>query len=170
MWNCDGRWIDLDREELERIRWNLMKPTEALAYDASSGSFTSVARYNTIDAATYIAKRKKEDAEHIMSVQKRLSKDIENARKAIEKDWIRQPVNKFFDIKSIEVSVDHRTVVVVWMDGETTKVVRSENDPDDIYMAFTAALAKKLYGSNSAIKRTISKKINEHKPRNKKEG
>ena len=58
---------------------------------------------------------------------------IENARKAIEKDWIRQPVNKFFDIKSIEVSVDHRTVVVVWADGETTQVVRSANDPDDIY-------------------------------------
>jgi hypothetical protein len=94
---------------------------------------------------------------------------IEKVRKEVEKDWIRQPVNKFFDIKSIEVSVDHRTVVVVWMDGETTKVVRSENDPDDIYMAFTAALAKKLYGSNSAIKRTISKKMNQHMPKIKKE-
>ena len=94
---------------------------------------------------------------------------FEKVRKAIEREQIRQGVNKFFDIKSIEVSVDHRTVVVVWADGETTKVVRSENDPDDIYMAFTAALAKKLYGSNSAIKRTISKKMNQHKPKIKKE-
>lgn len=189
MWNCDGRWIDVERYA---SKWNT-KPSEILAYDASSGSFTSVARCDMLDAATYIAKRKKEDAEYLKwgrrngktlaqseLLFKSLTQEdckqmtamdtaIENVRKAIERDWIRQPVNKFFDIKSIEVSVDHRTVVVVWTDGETTKVVRSENDPDDIYMAFTAALAKKLYGSNSAIKRTIAKKMNQHKPKEKKE-
>lgn len=165
MWNCDGSWI----EDMERyLPKSNAKPPEILGYDASSGLFTSVARWDMLDASTYIAKREKEDTEH-MSVQKGLSKAIENVKIEMEKAWIRQPVNKFFDIKSIEVSVDHRTVVVVWSDGETTKVVRSENDPDDIYMAFTAALAKRLYGSNSAVKRTIGKKMNQHMPKIKKE-
>lgn len=57
--------------------------------------------------------------------------------------------------KSIEYSADHMTVVVIWSDGDKTIVRRSANDPDDIYMAFTAALAKKIFGSNSAIKRVI---------------
>lgn len=171
--------IDTNCMKWGRPRWNL-KPTELLAYDASSGSFTSVARSDMLDAVTYYGRRNGKTLTQSELLFKSLTQEdckqmtametaIENARKAIERDWIRQPVNKFFDIKSIEVSVDHRTVVVVWMDGETTKVVRSENDPDDIYMAFTAALAKKLYGSNSAIKRTISKKVNQHKPKEKKE-
>ena len=176
-----GRPRYVDCEELERIRWNL-KPTEVLAYDASSGSFTSVAHCDMLDASTYFASGRRngktltqsellfksltqEDCKQMTAMETA----IENARKEIERALIRQPVNKFFDIKSIEVSVDHRTVVVVWADGETTKVVRSENDPDDIYMAFTAALAKKLYGSNSAVKRTISKKMNQHMPKIKKE-
>lgn len=70
--------------------------------------------------------------------------------------------------KSIEYSADHTTVVVIWSDGDKTIVRRSANDPDDIYMAFTAALAKKIFGSNSAVKRVIRDKTNEHQPKKKK--
>lgn len=70
--------------------------------------------------------------------------------------------------KSIEYSADHKTVVVIWPDGDKTIVRRSNNDPDDIYMAFTAALAKKIFGSNSAVKRVIRDKTNEHQPKKKK--
>ena len=70
--------------------------------------------------------------------------------------------------KSIEYSADHKTVVVIWSDGDKTIVRRSDNDPDDIYMAFTAALAKKIFGSNSAVKRVIQNKTNEHQPKEKK--
>lgn len=70
--------------------------------------------------------------------------------------------------KSIEYSADHKTVVVIWSDGDKTIVRRSDNDPDDIYMAFTAALAKKIFGSNSAVKRVIQAKTNEHRPKKKK--
>lgn len=70
--------------------------------------------------------------------------------------------------KSIEYSADHTTVVVIWSDGDKTIVRRSANDPDDIYMAFTAALAKKIFGSNSAVKRIIRNKTNEHQPKKKK--
>ena len=82
---------------------------------------------------------------------------------SIVKEFNRSATKSFCSVKSIEQSADHMTVVVLWADGDKTIVKRSENDPDDIYMAFTAALAKKIYGSNSAIKREISKKLNEHK-------
>lgn len=198
MWNCDGSWIDCEELERIRWNLKPRK-AEVMAYDCSTGVFETPIRNDFLDASTYIAKRENEDKENTqlhmnvycgrrngktltqyeLSFKSLTQEDykqmaametaIENVRKEIERAWIRQPVNKFFDIKSIEVSADHRTVVVVWTDGETTKVVRSENDPDDIYMAFTAALAKKLYGSNIAIKRTISKKMNQHKPNEKKE-
>ena len=42
---------------------------------------------------------------------------------------------------------------VMWSDGTKTIVKRGEDEPDDEYNAFTAALAKKLYGSTSAVKR-----------------
>ena len=80
----------------------------------------------------------------------------------------RSATKQFCSIKSIEQSADHKTVAILWTDGDKTIVKRSKNDPDDIYMAFTAALAKKIYGSNSAIKREISKKLNEHKAKAKK--
>lgn len=165
MWNCDGSWVDLDWDPrgIDKVKKHGVDAVDAVRYMLP---YCGRSNGKTLTQSELLFKSlTQEDCKQMAAMEKA----IENARKAIERDWIRQPVNKFFDIKSIEVSVDHRTVVVVWADGETTKVVRSENDPDDIYMAFTAALAKKLYGSNSAIKRAISKKMNQHKPKIKKE-
>lgn len=44
---------------------------------------------------------------------------------------------------------------VLWADGAKTIVKRGEDDPDDEYSAFTAALARKIYGTNSAVKRIV---------------
>lgn len=49
--------------------------------------------------------------------------------------------------------------VVFWNDGSKTVVKRGANEPDDAYAAFTAALAKKVYGSNSKLKRLITGKL-----------
>lgn len=48
---------------------------------------------------------------------------------------------------------------VKWNDGTYTTVKVSQNDSEDRspYMAFCAALAKKLYGSNAAVHRTVNK-------------
>lgn len=51
-----------------------------------------------------------------------------------------------------------RATVVFWNDGSKTVVKRGENEPDDAYAAFTAALAIRLYGSNSKLKRLIAAK------------
>lgn len=48
---------------------------------------------------------------------------------------------------------------VKWTDGTYTTVKASDNDAEgrSPYMAFCAALAKKLYGSNAAVHRTVNR-------------
>ncbi len=47
--------------------------------------------------------------------------------------------------------------VVIWADGQKTTVYRSQDDQDNSYAAFTAALSKRLYGSNNALKQAIER-------------
>lgn len=49
-------------------------------------------------------------------------------------------------------------VIVFWGDGSKTIVKRSSDTPDNIYGAFTAALAIKIYGNNSQVNRIIDRK------------
>lgn len=58
--------------------------------------------------------------------------------------------------------------IVFWEDGTKTIVKRAEDEPDNDYAAFTAAFAIKLFGSNSALKRMIFKKL-EHQHKNPKQ-
>lgn len=87
---------------------------------------------------------------------------------ALKENEERRRMETHFTPKSIEWSADHRTVVVIWNDTEKTIVRLSPNDPDDIYMAFTAALAKRIFGTNSHIKKVIGRNLNEHKAKDKK--
>ena len=59
--------------------------------------------------------------------------------------------------------------VVFWDDGTKTLVRRNENTPDDPYFAFCAALAKKVYGNNTRVKKIISENTVEPKERKDKE-
>lgn len=45
--------------------------------------------------------------------------------------------------------------IVFWVDGTKTVVKREKNTPNDLEAAFSAALAKKMYGTNSRIKRIL---------------
>lgn len=57
--------------------------------------------------------------------------------------------------------------IVFWADGTKTIVKRAEDEPDNEYSAFTAALGIKLYGSNSALKRMIHDKTDYQFPKAK---
>ena len=50
-----------------------------------------------------------------------------------------------------------RATIVMWADGTKTIVKRAEGEPDNDYTAFTAALAIKIYGSNSEVNRIVRK-------------
>lgn len=50
--------------------------------------------------------------------------------------------------------------IVFWNDDTKTIVKCAEDDEPDDYMAFCAAYCKKIFGSNSRLKRTIKKAVN----------
>lgn len=52
-----------------------------------------------------------------------------------------------------------RATIVLWPDGTKTVVKLAEGDEPSDYAAFTAALAKKVYGSNSRIKAILRDKL-----------
>lgn len=49
-----------------------------------------------------------------------------------------------------------KATIVFWIDGTKT-VVKCSDDDDNFYDAFTAALAKYIFGSNSAVKKIVNK-------------
>lgn len=48
--------------------------------------------------------------------------------------------------------------IVFWEDGTKTMVKRSKKEADNLYSAFTAALAIKIFGTNSKLQRMIKRK------------
>lgn len=58
--------------------------------------------------------------------------------------------------------------IVFWQDGTKTVVKRGSDEPESDYAAFTAALGIKCFGSNSALKRIVSR-TETQKPRSRKE-
>ena len=48
-----------------------------------------------------------------------------------------------------------RVTVVFWSDGSSTAVKCGESEIPDDYVAFCAALGKKIFGSNTALKRAF---------------
>ena len=69
--------------------------------------------------------------------------------------------------KKIIVNVDSKVTVVMWDDGTKTIVKCSEADQYDSYAAYCAAFAKKCYGTNSQLKKTIENLtvVQESKPK-----
>ena len=56
-------------------------------------------------------------------------------------------------------------MIVFWDDGDKTVVKRAPDEKDSDYIAFTAALGKKIYGSNSKLARMIKKLIEYQTPK-----
>lgn len=71
--------------------------------------------------------------------------------------------------KKIIVNEDSKVTVVMWGDGTKTIVKCSGADQYDPYAAYCAAFAKKCYGTNSQLKKTIENLtvVQESKPKKK---
>lgn len=61
-------------------------------------------------------------------------------------------------VDCIDFNPDKGSTTVHWDDGTSTTVRCAKGTEFDEYTAFTAALAKHIYGNNSAIRRMIHKK------------
>lgn len=75
----------------------------------------------------------------------------------------------FFDPLPDRILKSGDRTICFWSDGTKTVVKRAADEPDNDYIAFTAALAKRAFGSNSAVKKAIAEKIEYQAPKKKKE-
>ena len=63
---------------------------------------------------------------------------------------------------------NNNAMIVFWADGTKTIVKRASDELDSDYAAFTAALGRKIFGSNSALKRVVER-TETQKPKKQKE-
>ena len=84
-------------------------------------------------------------------------------------DFISMVINRIDATTPKKILKSGRVTVVFWKDGSKTVVRRAEDEPDNEYNAFCAALAKRMYGSNNAIKKIIKTKTEVQKPKDDKD-
>lgn len=89
-----------------------------------------------------------------------LSLDIHPMYASLEIKGVVDRINKqkTMGLTPVRILQSGNRVIVFWDDGSKTVVKRSDDTDDDIYGAFTAALAIKVYGSNSQVNRIIDRK------------
>lgn len=66
-----------------------------------------------------------------------------------------QEVDKM--VKPTKIIYSGRKTIVFWNDGTKTMVTRNPEDQFDVYTAFCAALAKKMFNTTSSAKRMVDK-------------
>ena len=70
--------------------------------------------------------------------------------------------------KKVVYNEEAGVMVVIWMDGQKTIVRPAEDEDMNPYDAFCAAYCKRVFGSNSALKRELEKIMVVEKPKAKK--
>ncbi len=80
---------------------------------------------------------------------------------------IQSPVAKF-NLVPNKILVSGNATIVFWVDNTKTIVRCAEGTEPNTYNAYTAALAIRLYGSNSQLKKLIKKKVFFQKPKKEK--
>ncbi len=80
---------------------------------------------------------------------KAIRRSVENIWRGLQHAAIRESLDP------VKIKKDGRTTVVFWKDGSATAVKCSLDDEYDSYMAFCAALGKKVFGSTNGVKRVL---------------
>lgn len=91
----------------------------------------------------------------------RVKMDMENLEKFIAeqqerlKELLKKIVSDMYVPKHIIHNWKTDETIVIWKNGDKTKVKLREGETYSEYFAFTAALAKYLFGSNTKIKKIV---------------
>lgn len=80
----------------------------------------------------------------------------------------REPSRHSIEYENRYMPSFQNATIVFWKDGTKTVVKLPEGDTPDDYSAFTAALAIKIFGANSRVKKIIKTRTEIQKPRAKK--
>lgn len=68
-----------------------------------------------------------------------------------------------YEVRQIIFNKKKNATTVLWADGTATVVKKKEGDPLDEQAAFAQALAKKVYGSTSSVRKIIERKSKDYK-------
>lgn len=68
-----------------------------------------------------------------------------------------------YEVKQIIFNKKKNATAVSWADGTVTVIKKKEDDPWDEQAAFAQALAKKVYGSTSSVRKIIERKSKDYK-------
>ena len=82
---------------------------------------------------------------------------VADAIAAISKELFGQSQRTYRELVPLRIVKNGVATIVFWQDGTKTVVKRGSDEPDSDYAAFTAALGIKTFGSNSALKRIVSR-------------
>lgn len=86
--------------------------------------------------------------------------DVESVYKLYE--TLKENVNPY-EVKQIIFNKKKNATTVLWADGTVTVIKKKEDDPWDEQAAFAQALAKKVYGSTSSVRKIVEKKSKDYK-------
>ena len=89
-----------------------------------------------------------------------VKRDIESCYKLYETR--KENVNPY-EVKQIIFNKKKNATTVLWADGTAAVVKKKEDDPWDEQAAFAQALAKKVYGSTSSVRKIVEKKSKDYK-------
>ena len=137
------------REAMVTVRW--FDPHDGTPHE------TAVSVWDIDIMEWEVAKMKKE--KDVRSAYPGLSEYLENDLAAINrmvKSTLNSKSENVFGLYPNRIYYyDNDYTTVLWNDGTRTTVKLSDDDVYDEYSAFCAALAKRIYGSNSRIKKII---------------
>lgn len=86
--------------------------------------------------------------------------DIESCYKLHK--TMKENVNPY-EVKQIIFNKKKNATTVLWADGTATVIKKKKGDPWDEQAAFAQALAKKVYGSTSSVRKIVEKKSKDYK-------
>lgn len=92
---------------------------------------------------------------------------LADAFAAISEQFSEQSKRTYCELVPIRILKSGIATIVFWQDGTKTVVKCGSDEPESDYAAFTAALGIKIFGSNSALKRIVSRTEMQEKKRPK---
>lgn len=85
------------------------------------------------------------------------SNDFTTIEKRLKESITQTMKTAVFTPKHIYINWKTNETIVIWGDGTKTVVKASDDEFFSPYHAFTAALAKKIFGNNTQVNRIVSK-------------
>ena len=137
------------REAMVTVRW--FDPYDGTPHE----TIVSVWDIDTVEWEVKKMKKEKDVKSAYPGLPESLENDLAAINRMVKNTLNAKSENVFSLYPKHIYYYDNNYTTVLWDDGTKTTVKLSDDDIYDEYSAFCAALAKRIYGSNSRIKKII---------------